>query len=77
MAPYSAVAALFGARLVTSTGNDFLLNVATTAVAVLVVLRQNLVVRERRELLERQRDGFSTRMPGGIGQALLRNAVDD
>jgi len=56
VAPYSAVAALFGARLVTSTGNDFLLNVATTAVAVLVVLRQNLAVRERRELLEKQRD---------------------
>jgi hypothetical protein len=50
------VAALFLARLVSSSGNDFLLNAATTAVAVLVVLRQNLVVRERRELLERQRD---------------------
>jgi signal transduction histidine kinase len=55
-APYSAVAALFLARLVSSSGNDFLLNATTTAVAVLVVLRQNLVVRERRELLERQRD---------------------
>jgi signal transduction histidine kinase len=56
VAPYSAVAALFLARLVTSTGNDLLLNVATTAVAVLVVLRQNLAVREKRELLEKQRD---------------------
>jgi signal transduction histidine kinase len=56
IAPYSAVAALFLARLLTSTGNDFLLNIATTAVAVLVVLRQNLAVREKRELLEKQRD---------------------
>lgn len=56
VAPYTAVAALFLARLVTTSGNDLLLNVATTAVAVLVVLRQNLAVREKRELLERQRD---------------------
>ncbi|HEX5696492.1 MAG TPA: histidine kinase dimerization/phospho-acceptor domain-containing protein, partial [Acidimicrobiia bacterium] len=56
MAPYSAVGALFLARLLTSNGNDLLLNVATTAVAVMVVVRQNLVVREKRELLEQQRD---------------------
>jgi signal transduction histidine kinase len=56
VAPYSAVAALFLARLLTSTGNDLLLNITTTAVAVLVVVRQNLAVREKRELLERQRD---------------------
>lgn len=56
VAPYSAVAALFIVRLVTSSGNDLVLNIATTAVAVLVVLRQNVAIRERRELLERQRD---------------------
>ena len=56
MAPYSAVGALFLARLVTSNGSDLLLNIATTAVAVMVVVRQNLVVREKRELLEQQRD---------------------
>lgn len=55
-APYTAVAALFLARFVTSDGNDLLLNLATTAVAVLVVVRQNLGIRERRELLETQRD---------------------
>lgn len=55
-APYSAVAALFLVRLMTSVGNDLLLDIATTAVAVLVVVRQNLAVREKRELLERERD---------------------
>ena len=56
VAPYSAVAALFLLRFTTSVGNDLLLNVATTCVAVLVVVRQNLAIREKRELLERQRD---------------------
>lgn len=56
IAPYTAVAALFLVRLVTSEGNDFLLNVATTVVAVLIVLRQNLAIREKGELLARQRD---------------------
>jgi signal transduction histidine kinase len=56
LAPYSAVVALFLLRFTTSVGNDLLLNLATTAVAVLVVVRQNLAVREKRELLERQRD---------------------
>jgi len=56
VAPYSAVAALFLARLFTSAGNDLLLNIATTGVAVLIVVRQNLAVREKRELLEQQRD---------------------
>jgi len=56
VAPYSAVAALFLVRFMTSVGNDLLLNLATTGVAVLVVVRQNLGVRERRELLESQRD---------------------
>jgi signal transduction histidine kinase len=56
VAPYSAVGALFLVRLVTSGGNDLVLNVTTTVVAVLVVLRQNVAIRERRELLERQRD---------------------
>lgn len=55
-APYSAVAALFLVRLMTSVGNDLVLNIATTAVAVLVVVRQNVATQERRELLERQRD---------------------
>lgn len=56
VAPYSAVAALFVLRFTTSVGDDLLLNFATTAVAVLVVVRQNLAIREKRELLERQRD---------------------
>jgi signal transduction histidine kinase len=56
VAPYTAVAALFLLRFSTSTGEDLLLNLTTTAVAVLVVVRQNLAVREKRELLERQRD---------------------
>jgi signal transduction histidine kinase len=56
VAPYTAVATLFLVRLVVSDGNDFLLNVATTIVAVLIILRQNLAVREKAELLARQRD---------------------
>jgi signal transduction histidine kinase len=56
LAPYTAVAALFLIRLVMSSGNNLVLNVATTAVAALVVGRQGIAVRERRELLERQRD---------------------
>ncbi len=57
VAPYTAVAALFLARfLYSSSGSDLLLNLATTAVAVLVVLRQNLAIREKQELLEKQRD---------------------
>jgi signal transduction histidine kinase len=56
IAPYSAVAALFLIRLFMSSGNDLLLNITTTAVAVLLVLRQNVAIRERRELLEQQRD---------------------
>ena len=56
IAPYTAVAALFILRFTTSVGSDLLLNLTTTAVAVLVVVRQNLAVREKRELLERQRD---------------------
>jgi signal transduction histidine kinase len=56
VAPYSAVGALFLLRLFTSSGSDLLLNLATTAVAVLVVVRQNIAVKEKKELLERQRD---------------------
>ncbi|HKX76222.1 MAG TPA: HAMP domain-containing sensor histidine kinase [Acidimicrobiia bacterium] len=56
LAPYTAVALLFGLRLVTATGNDLLLNLATTGVTLLVVLRQAISIRERRELLEKQRD---------------------
>jgi signal transduction histidine kinase len=56
VAPYSAVAALFLVRLLMSSGNDLLLDVATTAVAGLLVLRQNVAIRERRELVDRQRD---------------------
>jgi len=56
VAPYSAVAALFLVRLFTSVGNDLLLNIATTGVAILVIVRQSLATREKRELLERQRD---------------------
>lgn len=56
VAPYTAVATLFLLRLITSAGNDLLLNIATTSVAVLIVVRQNLVVHEKGELLARQRD---------------------
>lgn len=56
VAPYSAVAALFGIRLIMSSGNSLLLNIATTAVAALIVGRQSVAIRERKELLERQRD---------------------
>lgn len=56
VAPYTAVAALFLTRLLTSSGNNLVLNLATTAVAALVVVRQSIAVQERRELLERQRD---------------------
>ncbi len=55
-APYTAVALLFVVRLMTSSGNDLVLNITTTVVAALLVLRQNVAIRERRELLERQRD---------------------
>lgn len=56
LAPYTAVSALFLVLLLTSSGNDLLLNIATTAVAVLIVVRQNLAIREKAELLARQRD---------------------
>ncbi|MGH8928211.1 MAG: sensor histidine kinase [Acidimicrobiia bacterium] len=55
-APYAAVVALFVVQTATSFGSDLLLNLATTAVAALIVLRQRVAVRERKELLERQRD---------------------
>jgi signal transduction histidine kinase len=55
-APYAAVAALFAAQLLTSSGEELLLNLATTLVAGLVIVRQSIAIRERRELLERQRD---------------------
>ena len=55
-APYSLVALLFSVHLLTSAGNHLLLNITTTVVAALLVLRQNVAIRERRELLERQRD---------------------
>jgi signal transduction histidine kinase len=56
VAPYSAVVALFLVHLGMSSGNDLLLNVATTAVALMLILRQNVAIRERRELVDRQRD---------------------
>ena len=56
VAPYTAVAGLFVIRLITSSGNSFVLNVATTAVAALIVGRQAVSIRERKELLEKQRD---------------------
>ncbi|MGI8517164.1 MAG: sensor histidine kinase [Acidimicrobiia bacterium] len=56
IAPYTAVAALFLTRLLTSTGSSLILNLATTGVAGLVIGRQGIALRERRELLERQRD---------------------
>jgi signal transduction histidine kinase len=56
VAPYAAVAALFGIQLLTADGEQFLLNLATTVVVALIVIRQSIVVKERKELLERQRD---------------------
>jgi signal transduction histidine kinase len=56
VAPYTAVATLFLIRLITSSGNGLVLNLATTAVAALVISRQGIALRERKELLERQRD---------------------
>ena len=56
IAPYAAVTALFLTRLLTSTGSSLILNLATTGVAGLVIGRQGIALRERRELLERQRD---------------------
>jgi signal transduction histidine kinase len=56
VAPYTAVASLFVIRLITSSGNSLILNVATTAVAALIVGRQAVSIRERKELLEKQRD---------------------
>lgn len=56
IAPYTAVTALFLTRLLTSTGSSLILNLATTGVAGLVIGRQGIALRERRELLERQRD---------------------
>ena len=55
-APYSLVALLFSVHLIASSGNHLLLNITTTVVAALLVVRQNVAIRERRELLERQRD---------------------
>ena len=85
VAPYTAVAALFLTRLVTSSGNSLILNLATTAVAALVVGRQGIAVRERRELLERQRDDLvasvshelRTPLTGIQGYAQLLLQADD
>ena len=56
VAPYTAVASLFVIRLIMSSGNSLILNIATTAVAALIVGRQAVAIRERKELLEKQRD---------------------
>ncbi|MGH8957800.1 MAG: sensor histidine kinase, partial [Acidimicrobiia bacterium] len=56
IAPYTAVAILFVIRLIISSGNSLILNIATTAVAALIVGRQAVAIRERKELLEKQRD---------------------
>lgn len=56
VAPYTAVASLFVVRLLMSSGNSLILNIATTAVAALIVGRQGVAIRERKELLEKQRD---------------------
>ena len=56
VAPYTAVASLFLIRLIMSSGNSLILNIATTAVAALIVGRQAVAIRERKELLEKQRD---------------------
>ncbi|HJU51454.1 MAG TPA: HAMP domain-containing sensor histidine kinase [Acidimicrobiia bacterium] len=56
VAPYTAVASLFLIRLLMSSGNSLILNIATTAVAALIVGRQAVAIRERKELLEKQRD---------------------
>ena len=56
VAPYTAVASLFVIRLLMSSGNSLILNIATTAVAALIIGRQAVAIRERKELLEKQRD---------------------
>ncbi|HKZ19188.1 MAG TPA: HAMP domain-containing sensor histidine kinase [Acidimicrobiia bacterium] len=56
VAPYTAVASLFVIRLLMSSGNSLILNIATTAVTALIVGRQAVAIRERKELLEKQRD---------------------
>ncbi|MGH8924379.1 MAG: sensor histidine kinase [Acidimicrobiia bacterium] len=56
VAPYTAVAGLFLIRLIMSSDNSLILNIATTAVAAIIVGRQAVAIRERKELLEKQRD---------------------
>jgi signal transduction histidine kinase len=56
VAPYSAVVALFGLTLWHVGGEGSVLEIATAIVAVLVIGRQGVAIRENRELVEQQRN---------------------
>lgn len=56
VAPYSAVAALYAITLSRMSGPEAFLSWASTLVAVLIILRQAVAIRESRELVEKQRD---------------------
>jgi len=55
-APYSAVAILFGLTLWRVGGEGSVLEIATGLVALLVIGRQGVAIRENREIVERQRN---------------------
>jgi signal transduction histidine kinase len=56
VAPYSAVAMLFGLTLWRVGGEGSVLEIATGLVALLVIGRQGVAIRENRELVEQQRN---------------------
>ena len=56
VAPYSAVAILFGLTLWRVGGEGSVLEIATGLVALLVIGRQGVAIRENRELVEQQRN---------------------
>ena len=56
VAPYGAVALLFVLTLRSVSGEGSVLEIATAVVAILVIARQGVAIRENRELVERQRN---------------------
>jgi signal transduction histidine kinase len=56
VAPYGAVALLFVLTLRSVGGEGSVLEIATAVVAILVIARQGVAIRENRELVERQRN---------------------
>lgn len=56
VAPYGAVALLFVLTLWSVGGEGSVLEIATAVVAILVIARQGVAIRENRELVERQRN---------------------